>query len=157
MRLLPERRRHWRIVTLKNAAWLLGGLIVLFLALSAWNEVRPRDPSRERLYQRGTGGTLPAPPTRPAEVVEEQPIADRTSAVRRDSGLLAPPRASAPSPVPVATSERPRRMTLKEARRRGQRVVITGGAEGLRVEAAPAPATTTETTVPPDSASSSPP
>jgi len=150
MRLLPERRRHWRIVTLKNAACLLGGLIILFIAFSAWNEVRPRDSSRERLYQKGNGGTPPAAPPQPAKVVEEPPVADQTSAVHHGSDLLAPPPASTPSLVSHPTSERPRLTTLKEARQRGQRIVITGGAEGLRVEATPALATTTETSVPPD-------
>jgi len=152
MRVLPERRRHWRIVTLKNAAWLLCGLIVLFIAVSAWNEIRPGDPSRERLYQRGSGETPPAARPRPAEVVEEPPVVDQTFSVRRASDHLAPPPAPAPAPSPVsiATPERPRRTTLKEARQGGRRIVITGGAEGLRVKTTPAPATATGTAVPPD-------
>jgi hypothetical protein len=150
MRLLPERRRHWRIVTLKNAAWLAGGLIVLFLALSAWNEVRPRSASRERLYQRGSSsGTPPPARPRPADVVEETPVTDETYAAHRQSGgLLAPPPVSTPAPATVATSKAHQRPTLAEARQRGQRIVVTGGEEGVRVDTAPA--TATQTAIPPD-------
>lgn len=56
MHLLPERRQHLRILTLKNAGWVVLGSILLFLAYSAWNELRPRDSSREQLYERGTAG-----------------------------------------------------------------------------------------------------
>lgn len=151
MQLIPERRQHVRIVTLKNAAWLLGGLIVLFLAFSAWNELRPGDPSRERLSQRGSGGTPPAAAPRPAKAIAEQPVADQTFTVGGGADPLVPPPPPPPSPAAVpTTAERPRRVTLKEARQRGERIVITGGAEGVRVEATPAPATMTDTTVPPD-------
>ena len=140
MRLLPERRQHVRIVTLKNAAWLLGGSIVLFLAISAWNELRPRDPSRQRLYERGSAATTPAAAPSPAETIEE-PITEQTFTVRGGANPLAPqPSSSSPPSAPVvATAERPRHVTLKEALRRGERVVVTGGAEGVRVEATPAP------------------
>jgi hypothetical protein len=151
MRLFPERRRHWRIVTLKNAVWLLGGLIVLFLAVSAWNELRPGDPSRERLYERGGAGTPAAARPEPAEVDGEPLVEDETFAAGRDSGVLAPqPAAPPPAPVSVATPERPRPTTLKQARQRGQRIVITAGPDGLRVDAAAATTTTTETAVPPN-------
>ena len=67
MRLLPERRQHLRIVTLKNAMWLFVALSVLFIAFSAWNELRPPDPSRESLSERGSVGATPAPDSKPAE------------------------------------------------------------------------------------------
>ena len=145
MRLLPERRQHLRIVTLKNAAWLLGGLIVLFIALSVWNELRPGDPTRGVLY-RGSDGATPAPSPRPATTSDEPPITDRTFAVRDGGYPLAP---QPPPPPPVVAAERPRPGTLKQARERGDRIVITGGPEGVRTEAKPGPATATET-VPPD-------
>lgn len=150
MRLFPERRQHLRIVTLKNAAWLLGALIVFFLAYSTWNELRPRDPSRERLYERSSAGTTPAAAPAPAEAIEEPPIADETFTIRGGANPLVPPPPPPPPPAAVATAERPRRSTLKEARQRGERVVITGGAQGVRVEATPAPATTTQPAIPPD-------
>ena len=148
MRLLPERRRHWRLVTLRNAAWLLGGLIVLFIAVSAWNELRPPDRSGERLYQRGSGDTPPAAPPRAEKVVEDQPVSDQTFTLRGASGELA--LAPAPAPAPsAAPAERPRRTTLKEAKERGQRIVITSDADGVRVDVTPASATTTQTAAPP--------
>jgi len=48
----PERRHHTRIMTLKNAAWFFGILLVLFLAVSTFNEFRGRHPSGERLFAR---------------------------------------------------------------------------------------------------------
>jgi hypothetical protein len=148
MRLLPKRRQHLRIMTLKNAAWLLAGLIVLFLVFSTWNELGPGDPSRERLYQRGSDGTPPRAAPAPAKAIEERPITDQTSTVRGGANSLAPPPPLPPSEPAVAPAESPRRLTLKEARRRRERIVITGGAEGVRVEATPA--TKTEPAVPPD-------
>ena len=154
MQLLPERRQHLRIITLKNAAWLLGGLIALFVAFSTWNELRPRDPARERLYERGSAGTTPVPKPRQAEVIEERPIDDRTSTFGGSAYPLTPAPPLPPLPPPAApvatTGERARRLTLKQARQRGERIVITGGAEGVSVGAKPAPATTTEPEVPPD-------
>jgi hypothetical protein len=148
MRLLPERRRYWRIVTLKNAVWVLAALIVLFVVVSAWNELRPENPDRERLYQRGTGSPPPATRPLPANVDEDPPVADQTSTIRGRSNHLEPV-AAEPAPVRAAIPAPPRRTTLKEARQRGERIVITEGAEGVRVQTTPATATT-QTTVPPE-------
>lgn len=138
MRLLPERRRRVRILTLKNAAWAAGGLIVLFAAFSAWNELRPTDSSRDRLYQRGSDA-LPAKTERaPAQTVEEVPVSDQTFTVRNGAHPLAPPPPPPTAAAPVASAEPTRRVTLTESRRRGQRVTISGGAEGVSVETTPA-------------------
>ena len=150
MRLLPERRQHVRIVTLKNAAWLLGGLIVLFLVVSLWNELRPADPSRERLYERGSAVTTRRAEPAVPNAIEELPIADHTFTVGGGETRPAPPPPSPPPTPAVATAERPRHMTFQEARQRGERIVITGGAEGVHIEARPVPAITTDTALPPD-------
>ena len=42
-------------------------LVALFIAFSAWNELRPPDPSRESLSERGSVGATPAPDSKPAE------------------------------------------------------------------------------------------
>ncbi len=147
---LPERRRRLRLVTLKNAAWIFAGLLAIFIAVSTFNELRPHDASREQLYQRGSAAA-PAPAERePATAVQQRPIVDETSIARRNAHTLT---RSLPEPTPaapVAAAERPRRLTLKEARERGERIVVTGGAEGVRVQATPEPAPKTEITVPPD-------
>jgi hypothetical protein len=151
MRLLPERRRRLRIVTLKNAAWLLGALIVLFIAVSTWNELRPGDPAGG-LLSRDTADTTPGTPPRPSATIDEPSIADRTFAVRGGGvDQLAPQASSSTPPTPVAAAEPPRRdSTLKEARERGERIVVTGGPEGVRADAKPVPAIATETAIPPD-------
>jgi hypothetical protein len=56
MRLFPERRQSLRILTLKNAAWLLGILLALFIAYSIYNELRPA----QRLGERRGGPPPPA-------------------------------------------------------------------------------------------------
>lgn len=150
MRLLSERRQHLRIVTLKNAAWLLGGLVVFFIAFSAWNELRPADPSRERLYERGGTPTTRSAARAATNVIEEHPITDHTFSVRGGEKRLTPPPPSPTSAAAVAPAERPRQITFKEARQRGERIVIAGGAEGVRVNARAAPASPTEIAVPPD-------
>jgi hypothetical protein len=38
---------------------------------------------------------------------------------------------------------------LKEARQRGERIVVTGGSEGVRVQATPTPPPAPQITVPP--------
>ena len=144
MRLLPERRRHLRILTLKNAAWIGGTLAILFIAFTVWNEVRSRGALHERLSERTVA--LPAAERAPAEVIEEQPVSDETFATRHNARQLeAPP---PPAAVPAPTAERARPLTLKEARERGERVVVTGGAEGVSVESTRA-AAKTERAVPP--------
>jgi hypothetical protein len=150
MRLLPERRRHPRIVTLKNAAWLAGALIVLFIAVSTWNELRT-GASSGGLLSRESADAAPATAPRPAAIIEEPPIADRTFAVRGGGANTLEPQAPPPSAPPVAAPESSRRHgTLKEARERGDRIVVSGGPEGVRADAKPVPATATETVVPPD-------
>jgi len=59
-RRFPERRQSTRFLTLKNAAWFFGGLFALFIAYSSYNELSPRNESRERLYEWGSQ----APPTK---------------------------------------------------------------------------------------------
>jgi hypothetical protein len=150
MRLVPERRQHLRILTLKNAVWLLCALIVLFMAFSTWNELRTGDSSRERLYERGAAE---ARDTEPAQTKPLEPISDETFSSGRGGNPLVPPR-PIPTPPPPAAEPAPAvQRTLKERRQRGERTVITGGAEGVRVETTTAPPaetlTATETTTAP--------
>jgi len=126
-----------RFLTLKNAAWVLGGLFVLFIAYSAYNELRPGNKSRARLSEQGSTAPVTAPVQKPVEVIEEG---------RQSSREFAEPERRLPVYVPPPEKPIP---TLKETRQRGGRTVITGGAEGLRVEERPR-TTTTETAPPPE-------
>lgn len=119
----PERRRRIRLLTLKNAAWFLGGLFVLFIAYSSYNELRSGNGSRARLSEQTNTAPLTTPVPKTVEVIEEgrQSLATPTFAEpeRRLPVYVPPPE----KPIP----------TLKETRQRGGRTVITGGAEGLHV------------------------
>lgn len=69
-RLQPERRSGFRILTLKNAAWLTLALLVLFITYSTYMEHRSRSTSDYgRLYDDRIDATKapakPAPPPRP--------------------------------------------------------------------------------------------
>ena len=140
-RKFPERRQGIRFLTLKNAAWVLGGLVVLFIAYSSYNELRPPNASRKRLYERSSAGPLTTPVRKPAEVIEEGRRSSRESFATPN---LAEPARPLPRYVPPPEQPIP---TLKTTRQRGGRTVITGDADGLRVEVRPA--TTTETAKPP--------
>lgn len=128
----PERRRRIRLLTLKNTAWFLGGLFVLFIAYSSYNELRSGNGSRARLSEQGDTAPVTTPVPKTVEVIEE----GRQSS--RDSSLATPTFAEPERrlPVYVPPPEKPI-PTLKETRQRGGRTVITGGAEGLRVEERP--------------------
>ena len=130
MKKFPERRRGIRFLTLKNAAWVFGGLFVLFIAYSSYNELRPRKASRDRLSERGITAPPTTPVREPVEVIEEGRASYRESTFATASPVDRPlPRYVPPPEKPIPT--------LKETRQRGGRTVVTGGAEGLRVEERP--------------------
>lgn len=145
-----------RILTVKNAVWTLAGLLLLFIAFSAYHELRSPDRSRERLYERGSGSPPPAPKPRPAAAIEERPVADETFAARSGPYALAPAPRATPAAAPIRTGDRPRQRTLKQTRQRGERTVIVGGPEGVRVQTAPATATTTLGTAAPPNGAATP-
>ncbi|HEX2122781.1 MAG TPA: hypothetical protein VHL59_14180 [Thermoanaerobaculia bacterium] len=126
---LPERRQGMRILTLKNAVWVLVGLVAFFILFSAYNEHSPRDASRDSLSQRRAEGPPAATARKPA-AAPDTPVAEEEAVVEPEPPPPAPP------VVPVRTPART--PTLKETRQRGGRVVITGGAEGVQVEVRPA-------------------
>lgn len=141
--LRPERRSGIRILTLKNAGWLALSLTVLFLIFSAYMERRSRgESSYGRLFDQRIEATRPASPPAQPEVVVEAP---ERQAVRHDvlqdrrdedaNGLTT----SAETATAAAPAARPN----ARRRRAGERVVISGGAEGVRVDVQPAPPTAT--------------
>lgn len=140
----PERRQRVRVITLKNVAWLSGALFLLFLAYSLYNELRPRNASQERLYERR--GADAAPKRKPSAAIEAHPVSDETFAVPQFVERPAPPAPSTIAPPSIPAARRRPPPTLKEAARSGKRISVSGGAEGVRVEVT----ATTERAAPPD-------
>ncbi|HET7712321.1 MAG TPA: hypothetical protein VFL80_10370 [Thermoanaerobaculia bacterium] len=160
----PERRSGTRILTLKNAVWVLAGMLALFVVYSAYNEHRRGAPAGKRLYERGA--KAPATQDVKTEVIEPSPVSDHTFATLPRSGLegqspspmvgVSPPQRlepARPAATPVARSPQP---TLKETQQRGGRTVVTQDADGVRVDVKPSKAeqpeitTTTQAPVPPE-------
>jgi hypothetical protein len=144
-RLQPDRRSGIRIVTLKNAGWLALSLTVLFLVYSAYMERRSHGASDYgRLYDRRIEATRPAAPPAPREVVVEAPEPP-AAVVRRDVLLNRQEEASPdlPPSAATATTAAPAVRRPVRLRRDGERVVISGGTEGVRVDVQPAPPTAT--------------
>jgi hypothetical protein len=141
-RLQPERRSGFRIVTLKNAGWLALSLTVLFLIFSAYMERRSSGTSNYgRLFDRRIEATRPVTPQAKPEVVTEapeRPVERRDVLLNRQEEEPAATATTAPPAPPARKPIRPRRGD--------ERVVITGGSEGVRADIQPAPpaATTTE-------------
>ncbi len=139
-RLQPERRSGVRILTLKNAGWLALSVAVLFFVFSSYMEHRTR--GREgfgRLYDsRIDDARGSSPAARPEVVLEAQePPAGDGGTLRSGRGdvLLEATASAEPAAVEAApvAAKRPVRL-----RRDGGRVTITGGADGVRVDAQPA-------------------
>ena len=140
----PERRSGFRIITLKNAGWLALALTVLFLLFSAYMERRSRGTSNYgRLYDRRIEDTRPAAPQAKPEVVTEAP---EQPVERRDVLLNKQEEEPAATVTPAVPAAPPERKPIRP-RRGDERVVITGGSDGVRVDIQPAPpppATSTE-------------
>ena len=134
-RLQPERRSGVRILTLKNAGWLALSVTVLFFLFSAYMERRSRGTEGfGRLYDsRIDEARVPAPAAPPEVILEapDQPAGSGRGDVLLEATESVEPAVVAPAPAPA---RRPVRL-----RRDGERVVITGGADGVRVDAQPAP------------------
>jgi hypothetical protein len=135
-RLQPDRRRGIRILTLKNAGWLALSLTVLFFVYSFYIEHRTHsDATYGRLYGRRIAATVPPPQQPPLDVITEapgqpQPVERRDVLQNRQDDALGV------TPPATATPAAPQPVRL---RRNGDRVVVSGGAEGVRVDVQPAP------------------
>lgn len=83
---IKDRRRHRRIVTLRNTAWLSLVLLIAFLAISIRSEMRGLG---ERSYGRIIEHAIPEVKQKPVEIVEEAPaqIEDQSA----PDPLLLPP------------------------------------------------------------------
>lgn len=116
---IRDRRKRKRILTLKNFAIVSGVMLLVFVAISTYSEMRSI-PSAD--FGRLFGRQLPPPPPpKPMEVIEEAPVTDHTQAVLVDTTArtqwieqdLAPPKI--------------------EPLRQGQDVVVVGDTAGITV------------------------
>lgn len=144
-RLQPERRSGMRIMTLKNAAWFALSMTVLFFIFTAYMERRSRGAANYgRLYDSRIDETRPATPRPQPEIVTEapeRPVMRRD--VLQDSTDQDPldPTTSADAVTTASTAPAARQPV--RLRRSGERVVISGGTEGVRVDVQPPTSTAT--------------
>jgi len=140
--IIPERRRSRRYLTLRNAARTAIMLVVAFILLSLWAAFRPAH-SGTSLWEQGaassTSTSTPAP-REPFPVVREGSAGDYPPAgpiqILNESPAARP---APPPPPPRQTTIDPREPQPRLGS--GQRIVISGGSEGVRVhvETATAP------------------
>ena len=140
--IIPERRRSRRYLTLRNAARAAIMFVVAFILLSLWAAFRPAH-SGASLWEQGAASSMSPPaPREPFPVVWEGSAGDYPPAgsiqVLNESPVV-PPR---PPPPPRQKTIEPREPQPRLGN--GQRIVISGGSEGVRVhvETATAPAGT---------------
>lgn len=126
-----ERRKHRRIVTLKNFAWLMIALLVIFAGLSIDRSVRGENGTFGRIMD-GQIATNDDIRPKPQVVIEAPPVADQKVA---DPMLLAPMAREqeflstapvTPPPAPVAAAQ-----MAAPVETRGSGVSIVGGADGV--------------------------
>ncbi len=127
-----ERRRHRRIVTLKNFGWLTAALVLVFAVLSIDRSFRGEDGGYGRIMDQQIGRTAELKP-KPQIVTEAKPVDDQAGA---DPLLLAPAAreqeflsTSTQSPAPIAATA----ITPIETRGAGNGVAIVGGAGGVTI------------------------
>jgi len=123
-RVFPERRRHIRIVTLRNFAWFTMVSLLLFAAISLQSELRGR---RMQDHGRLTGRQVETTPVeKPVEVIPEATPAQSTPA----QTMTIVPAEPQPQPQPLPTT-----MAMPVAPPQGgdSRVVIVGGPEGVTI------------------------
>jgi hypothetical protein len=149
--IFPERRHRRRYLTLKNAAITGIALVVAFILLSIWSQLRPAHSAASgNLFESGVPSSESLSVHRgPVAIVQEGSIDDHPGT----DSILIDARTTRAADVSIATPSTPAAGQKDFERREsqsgtGQRMTISGGTEGVqRVKTAPAPAIT-ETTVP---------
>jgi hypothetical protein len=123
----PERRKHVRILTIRNFG---GATLVLLLALATANVISEMRAPRHGEYGRLTISAEPVAVKQPA-VVTEAEVPDETPAGPPAALLSGTPAASpAQQPVMAAAAAPPSHAAMTD------HVTIVGGADGIRVETA---------------------
>ena len=130
----PDRRRHVRVLTLKNFGWAMLVLVVGFAVISIRSEFTNSDPKPGQYGRLYDHEVLPVAEQAPPEVVREegQPVDDQDAA----DPMLVQPAARAQwltgeEPEPVATTAAPTRV---EASTTGSGpLAIVGDSSGVSV------------------------
>jgi hypothetical protein len=121
--MLPERRQHVRIVTLRNFAWFTLASLLAFAAISLRSELRGR---HMHDYGRLIDHQIDAKVERkPVEVVEDSTPAAPQSTHSEPMEVVS---LDAPTPPPAAVSSASVAPVPGESR-----VAIVGGPEGVRL------------------------
>jgi hypothetical protein len=143
---IRDRRQHKRILTLKNAAWVLGAVVVLFIGLTLQSEFRRSTPGQfgGLMQRQAPAPVTPSPrvePIREGAAVAEQPSADPmllAPAAREQEylGVNRPaPRASATQPAalplqPVQVDAAPHQPMLGHS---SGHLAIVGDGKGVTI------------------------
>jgi hypothetical protein len=116
---IHDRRKRKRYLTLKNFGIFVIVMLVVFVAISTYSEMRSIPTGHYgRLFRREVP---PPPPAKPMEVVSEAPVRDQTEAVLVDTTAREQWIESDLAPVII------------EPVRGDQDVAIVGGANGVTV------------------------
>jgi hypothetical protein len=124
--MLPERRQHVRIVTLRNFGWLTLALAIAFIAISFRSELRGRhmnDYGRLTRHQY----TPPDAEHRPVEVIEEGTASEPLQPAQEMVVVPVDQPPQMQMPEAVVTSQ------VMPAPADGSRVTIVGGPEGVTI------------------------
>ena len=142
--IFPERRHSRRYLTLKNAAITGIALVAAFMLLSIWSALRPAHSgaSGSLLQSRVLSSPSPSARREPVTIVQEGSIYDHPGAVpflvdpgttqAADASLAASASASASL---TAAAEQQSFEHRESKLGTGQRITISGGAEGVQVHA----------------------
>lgn len=126
----PERRKHVRILTIRNFAWATLALVCLLAAANIVSEMRKPRPGE---FGRLTLDAQPVTVKRPQPVVTEDEVPDVTPVGPTTSLLTGT--AAAP-PAPQQLPQQPPVSVGEAARTPMNHVTIVGGPDGIHVESA---------------------
>ncbi len=126
---IRDRRQHKRYLTLRNTSYTVIVLLIAFLSVSIWNEVRPHGRgSYGHLFER----TLPKVEQKPVEVVQEKIPSTETEAAVPMEIVDTDTTASAQPFWEIEGAHET--SVLPEGVRHGQSgVTIVGGPEGVSI------------------------
>lgn len=127
--LVPERRRRFRILTIRNVGYALVVLLIAFAAITIRSEMRkPSHGDYGRLFGRQVAKVEPVAQPRVEVVPETQPVTDATIS---DPMLLAP--AAREQYLGATTTEVAPAAIQPQVRPGNADVAIVGGTSGVTV------------------------
>ena len=140
MLIQPERRRSFRIVTLKNAGWAALSIIVLLIVTSAFTRFAARKNQEHRLtYDDRILARTPEKRLPPPEPVSEGVSGRQVDATRLERYLTVDRTEPLPAPPPPPSPAPPTAEPIRLGGNDGGRVVISDSSGRVRVHVEPAP------------------